>query len=197
MHADIKVSEPGQPHDPETPFAFSMEGDTGHVPPGVLPVIWAPGWNSNQAINKFQQQTGGHLRDGDPGIRLLEAAGTLPWFGDIPPSYTSEQGRWRIMPLPHIFGSEELSLQSPSIAERLPVFCVLLNPLDAETLKVDSGDPVEISSLLGISILKIPVQIEPTLPRGLLGITAGLPAFQSMKIWAEVTLKKADQEGRL
>jgi len=197
MHADIKVGEPGQPDDMETPFAFSMEGDMAQVPPAVLPVIWSPGWDSNQAINKFQQQTGGPLRGGDPGVRLLEAAGALPWFGDIPPSYKPEQGRWRVMPLPHIFGSEELSLQSPSIAERLPAFCVLLNPLDAETLKVDSGDPVEISSLLGISILKIPVQIEPTLPRGLLGITAGLPAFQAMKTWAQVTVKKVNQEDRL
>ncbi|MDD4907330.1 MAG: NADH-quinone oxidoreductase subunit NuoG, partial [Methylobacter tundripaludum] len=190
MHADIKVSEPGQPDDPETPFAFSMEGDMAQVPPAVLPVIWAPGWNSNQAINKFQQQTGGHLRDGDPGIRLIEAAGTLPWFGDIPPTFRPEQGRWRIMPLPHIFGTEELSGQSPSIVERLPVFCALMNPLDAETLGVDSGDPVEIGSLLGISILKIPVQIEPTLPRGLLGVTAGLPVFQAMKTWTQVTVKK-------
>jgi len=197
MHADIKVSESGQPHDPETPFAFSMEGDTGHVPPALLPVIWAPGWNSNQAINQFQQQTGGHLRDGDSGVRLIEADGALPWFGDIPPGFRPEQGRWRIMPLPHIFGTEELSLQSPSIAERLPAFCVLLNFLDAETLGVDSGDPVEISSLLGISILKIPVQIEPTLPRGLLGITAGLPAFQAMKTWTQVTVKKVNQEDRL
>ncbi|MGZ8173012.1 MULTISPECIES: NADH-quinone oxidoreductase subunit NuoG [Methylobacter] len=197
MHADIKVSEPGQPHDPETPFAFSMEGDMAQVPPALLPVIWAPGWNSNQAINKFQQQTGGHLRDGDPGVRLIEASGTLTWFGDIPPVFKPEQGRWRIMPLPHIFGTEELSLQSPSIAERLPAFCVLLNFLDAETLGVDSGDPVEISSLLGISILKIPVQIEPTLPRGLLGITAGFPAFQAMKTWTQVTIKKVNQEDRL
>jgi len=197
MHADIDVGEPGQPHDTETPFAFSMEGDTGHVPPALLPVIWAPGWNSNQAINKFQQQTGGPLRGGDPGVRLLEASGALAWFGDIPPGFRPEQGRWRIMPLPHIFGTEELSLQSPSIAERLPAFCVLLNFLDAETLGVDSGDPVEISSLLGISILKIPVQIEPTLPRGLLGITAGLPAFQAMKTWTQVTVKKVNQEDRL
>jgi len=197
MHADIKVGEAGQPQDMETPFAFSMEGDTGHVPPALLPVIWAPGWNSNQAINKFQQQTGGHLRDGDPGIRLIEASGTLAWFGDIPPAFKPEQGRWRIMPLPHIFGSEELSGQSPSIVERLPAFCVLMNPLDAETLDIDTGDPVEIGSLLGISILKIPVQIEQTLPRGLLGITAGLPAFQAMKTWTQVTVKKVNQEDRL
>ena len=195
MHANIKVSEPGQPHDPETPFAFSMEGDTAQVPPALLPVIWAPGWNSNQSINKFQEETGGHLRDGDAGIRLLEASGTLPWFSDIPQAFKPEPGLWRIMPLPHIFGSEELSLHSPSIAERLPPVCALLSPLDAEALQVDTGDDIEIGDLAGATILKIPVQIELTLPRGLLGITAGRPEFQSMKSLAKVTLKKVNQEG--
>jgi len=194
MHADIKVSEPGQPPDPETPFAFSMEGNTAQVPPALLPVIWAPGWNSNQAINKFQQGTGGHLRDGDAGVRLFEATGTLEWFSDIPPAFIPEQGLWRIMPLSHIFGSDELSLHSPSIAERLPPFSALLNPLDAEALGIVNGDEIEISDLGGVPILKIPVQIEKTLPRSLLGITAGRPEFQSMKAWAQVTLKKVNPE---
>jgi NADH-quinone oxidoreductase subunit G len=197
MHSNINVSEPPQPHDMETPFAFTMEGDTAHVPPALLPVIWAPGWNSNQAISKFQQEIGGHLHGGEAGIRLVEASGSMHWFSDIPPAFKPEQGRWRIVPLPHIFGSEELSLHSPSIAERLPVFCVLLNPQDSETLNVDSGDQVEISDLSGDFILKAPVQIEPTLPRGLIGITAGLPAFQSLQSTAQVTLKKVNQEGRL
>ena len=197
MHANIKVSEPGQPHDLETPFAFSMEGDTAQVPPALLPVIWAPGWNSNQSISKFQEETGGHLRDGDAGIRLLEASGTLPWFSDIPPAFKPEPGLWRIMPLPHIFGSEELSLHSPSIAERLTPVCALLSSLDAEALQVDTGDDIEIGDLAGTPILKIPVQIELTLPRGLLGITAGRPEFQSIKSLAKVTLKKVNQEGQI
>jgi NADH-quinone oxidoreductase subunit G len=196
MHANIKVSEPGQPLDLETPFAFSMEGDSAQVQPALLPVIWAPGWNSNQAINKFQEETGGHLRDGDAGVRLIEASGALPWFSDIPPAFKPEQGLWQIIQLPHIFGSEELSLHSPSIVDRLPPFCALLNPLDAEKLGVDTGDPIEINDLADTPILKIPVQIELTLPRGLLGITTGRPEFQSMKSLAQVTLKKVIQEGQ-
>ena len=192
MHANIKVSEPGQPHDVETPFAFSMEGDAAQAQPAILPVIWAPGWNSNQAINKFQEEIGGHLRDGDAGVRLIEVSGTLPWFSDIPPAFKPEQGLWRVMPLPHIFGSEELSLQSLPITERLPTFCVLLNLLDAKDLGVDTGDEVEICDLAGTPILKGPVQIELTMPRGLLGITTGRPEFQSMKSFAQVTLKKVN-----
>ncbi|MGZ4970203.1 MAG: molybdopterin-dependent oxidoreductase, partial [Methylobacter sp.] len=195
MHHD--VSEPRQPHDTETPFAFSMEGNTAQVLPALLPVIWAPGWNSNQAVNKFQQHTGGSLRGGDVGVRLIEAAGALSWFSDIPPVFTPTPGCWRIMPLPHIFGSEELSLYSPPLLERVPRFSVLLNPFDAETLGVNSGDRVEINSLSGTLVLKAPVQVELTLPRGLLGITAGLPAFQAIKSWDQVTLKKVDREVQL
>ena len=194
MHANIKVSEPAQPHDKETPFAFSMEGAMTEVPPAVLPVIWAPGWNSNQAINKFQEETGGHLRDGDPGVRLFEASGTLPWFNDIPSAFKPEQGQWCIMPLPNIFGSEELSLRSPPIAERLPNFCALVNPLDADALGVNSGDRIEISSLSGAFILNIPVEIEDTLSPGLLGITTGRPEFQSLNIGERVTLRKVSPQ---
>jgi NADH-quinone oxidoreductase subunit G len=101
------------------------------------------------------------------------------------------------MPLPHIFGTEELSLHSPSIAERQPPFCALLSPLDAEALGVDTGDEVEICDLAGAAILKIPVQIKLTLPRGLLGITTGRPEFQSLKSLVQVTLKKVNEEGQL
>ncbi|MGZ5012876.1 MAG: NADH-quinone oxidoreductase subunit NuoG, partial [Methylobacter sp.] len=197
MYANINVSEPRQPQDTETPFAFSMEGDTAQVPPALLPVIWAPGWNSNQALNKFQQETGGHLSGGDLGVRLIEAAGTRAWFDDIPSGFVPTPGRWRIVPLPHIFGTEELSLHSPPLAERLPNFCVLLNPSDAEALGIESGEPVEISSIAGNLGVKIPVQIEKTLPPGLLGITAGLPAFQFVHGWTQVVLKKTNQEAQL
>lgn len=197
MHSNINVSEPAQPRDMETPFAFTMEGDTAHVPPALLPVIWAPGWNSNQAVNKFQQEISGHLHDGEAGVRLIEASGSLPWFSTIPPAFKPEQGRWRVVALPHIFGTEELSLHSPVIVERFPAFCVLLNPLDSETLAVDSGDQVEINDLAGAFIMNAPVQIELTLPRGLVGITAGLPAFQPLQTKAQVTLKKVTPEVRL
>lgn len=188
MHANIDVSEPGQPRDGETPFAFSMEGDTSQVPPAWVPVIWTPGWNSNQAINKFQQETGGPLRDGDPGARLLEASGTLAWFGDIPPVFAPEPGVWRLMPLPHIFGGEELSSHAPPIAERLPPVRALLNPADAGILGVDNGGEVEIRDLAGVLIMKITVQIEKTMPCGLLGIPRypGMNLPESRRVFVHV-----------
>jgi len=194
MHADIKVSEPSPAKDKETPFAFSMEGDTVHVRPSLLPVIWAPGWNSNQSINKFQEQIGGPLRGGDAGIRLLEASGTLPWFEKIPSTLKREPGRWRVELLPNIFGSEELSLHAQPIVERLPDACVLINPEDAEALGICGGEAVEIFGLEGSFLAKSPMRIELTLPPGLLGVTAGLPPFHRLKHGARVVLKKSEIE---
>jgi NADH-quinone oxidoreductase subunit G len=57
--------------DPETPLAFTMEGYPGPVPPALLTRIWAPGWNSNEAINQFQIEVGGPLHGGDPGRRVF------------------------------------------------------------------------------------------------------------------------------
>jgi len=192
MHADVCVSEPGQPSDQETPFSFSMEGTTAEVPPALLPVIWAPGWDSNQAINKFQEETGGSLRAGDPGIRLFEASGTRPWCNDIPPAFQARAGVWQVILLPHIFGSEELSCQSPAIAERCPDVCALLHPLDAETLAVSDCDAVAIRDPSGALIMNMPIRIEKTLPPGLLGLTPARPELRPLQSGMLVCLDKSD-----
>jgi NADH-quinone oxidoreductase subunit G len=194
MGAHIKISEPQRPADPETPFAFSMEGAAADVPAALEPVIWAPGWNSNQAVNKFQDEIGGHLRGGDYGIRLIEAAGTRDWFREIPGSYKPERGRWRLLLLPHIFGSEELSRRSPPIAERAPSFNAMLNEADAGTLDLQEGDCIEINSISGTSTLVLPVRIEPSFPAGCLGLTAGLPETLRFRSFEKATLKKSIEE---
>lgn len=197
MQAHINVSEPRRPADPETPFTFSMEGATADVPAALEPVIWAPGWNSNQAVNKFQDGIGGHLRGGDYGVRLIEPSGERDWFRTIPEPFKPISGQWRIVLLPHIFGSEELSLRSPPVAERSPAACVLLNPSDARMLGVQAGDSVEIHCISGGPFIVLPAGIKSNLPAGLLGITAGLPGTERCCQTHHVILKKAIGEGLL
>ena len=74
MFADKTVFEPKPPKDPDSPLAFTMEGYPGQPPSALIPRFWAPGWNSPQAMNKFQTEVGGPLRGGDPGRRLIEPA---------------------------------------------------------------------------------------------------------------------------
>ncbi len=195
MLANIKVSEPQQTIDSETPFAFSMEGASAVVPAALEPVIWAPGWNSNQAVNKFQDEIGGHLRGGDAGARLIEAYGTMDWFTHIPKAFKPVQGRWRIVLLQHIFGSEELSRHSPPVVERMAAPCAILNPADAMAVTVETGGLLEIRNLEGLAIVRLPVKIEQMLPCGLLGITAGLPETLGISRLDWVSLSKADDSG--
>ena len=72
MLANISVHEPKPPDDPDSPLSFSMEGNPDQPPSALLPFFWSPGWNSIQAVNKFQAEIGGPLRQGDPGVRLIE-----------------------------------------------------------------------------------------------------------------------------
>ena len=77
IHAPQQMHEPRPPDDPDSPLAFSMEGYP--LPPDSSALIgryWAPGWNSNQAINKFQIEAGGALRGGPVGCRLIQPGGS-------------------------------------------------------------------------------------------------------------------------
>jgi NADH-quinone oxidoreductase subunit G len=57
-------------------------------PPALIPRYWSPGWNSVQAINKFQIEGGGPLHGGDPGRRLIEPTVVIGPRVEIGPSVT-------------------------------------------------------------------------------------------------------------
>ncbi|MEX2430808.1 MAG: NADH-quinone oxidoreductase subunit NuoG, partial [Dehalococcoidia bacterium] len=85
MLAHQDVSEPKPPEDPDSPLSFTMEGSTAIPPAALVSHYWAPGWNSVQALNKFQEEVGGPNRGGNPGVRLFEAKGTpRVFFTGIP-----------------------------------------------------------------------------------------------------------------
>ena len=120
--ADVNVSEPKPPEDPNSALTYTMEGFTG-VPPGAItPYYWTPGWNSVQAINKYQIEVGGELHGGNPGIRLFEPKETtdLDFSDQMPAQFSPKLDEYCGLPLYHIFGSDELTAQSPAVTERIP-----------------------------------------------------------------------------
>lgn len=178
MRANIDVHEPRQPQDKDTMFAFSMEGNSS--PQGMsrqVAFAWAPGWNSPQAWNKFQAEVGGHLRYGDPGVRLLEAGeGRMAWFNEVPAAFVAPaDGQWRVAPYYHLFGSEETSQRSAVIQERMPQPYVAVSRQDAERLGVNSGTLLEFSCA-GQS-LRLPVRFSDALAAGQVGLPLGLPGI--------------------
>ena len=198
MHADVDIRERKPPEDPDTPFAFSMEGYHGRkLPSSLIPFFWAPGWNSVQSVNKFQDETGGPLRGGDPGVRLLEAkdGATPAYFDGVPAIEAPPSGALHVVPLHHIFGSDELSALSPPVAERIPSPYVALHADDAGAHSLAEGDLAELV-LDGVP-LTLPVRIREALAPGTAGVPLGLPGVPFVAARSAIIRKPAGHSERM
>lgn len=190
MQAHHNVSEPKPPDDPDSPLTYTMEGYRGQPPAALIPFFWAPGWNSVQATNKYQDHVGGHLRGGDPGLRLIEPraprapAPAAPYFTSVPEPFQPLAGHLLVLPRHHIFGSEELSTQGPAIRQRVPAPYVVLNTDDARRLKIKEGEPFDFS--VGEQSYQLPARLSPATPSGTAGLPVGLPGvpFVNLPAWA-------------
>ncbi len=180
MFADVSVHEPEPPKDPQSPMSFSMEGYLGIPPASLIPRFWAPGWNSVQALNKFQAEISGPLKGGDPGKRLIERAENQEtvYFSDIPQSFRRREGEWFVVPSFHIFGSEELSSLGGAISERAPKPYVGMNEGDANSLGRKEGDEVALN--VGDTLRTLPIRIMPILPTGLIAVPVGLSGLEGI-----------------
>ena len=187
--ADINVSEPKPPDDPDSPLSFTMEGSEGIPPSSLISFYWRPGWNSGQALNKFQQETNGPLIGGDPGVRLIapapRAAATAA--RPVPAAFRPEHARVFLVPLHHIFGSEELSRLSPGVGSLSPKPYLLMNENDARERGLAPGRKVRIEHE-GRSYV-LPLRTSSDLARGLAGAPAGLPELPgpALRGWAALS----------
>ncbi|HEY0895071.1 MAG TPA: NADH-quinone oxidoreductase subunit NuoG, partial [Sphingobacteriaceae bacterium] len=174
MLANINVSEPKPPEDTDSPLSYTMEGFRGIPPAPLVPFFWAPGWNSVQSINKYQIEVGGPLHGGDPGRRLLPRSSALNvgFLNSVPKKFEPIAGEWQIIPLNHIFGSEELSVYSKGVLERSPEPYVVINHADAAKLKVAEGEKLNLQ--IGPQAFDLPVSIRKDLPPGCAGIPVNI-----------------------
>jgi NADH-quinone oxidoreductase subunit G len=188
--ANISVVEPKPPQDPDSALAYSMEGAPLQPPSALQPFFWTPGWNSIQAVNKFQREIAGPLRGGDPGIRLFEPSQEGTYFTAVPAAFSPRESEWMVIPIEHIFGSEELSLQAPAVAELAFKPYLALNAADAESLHMNGQDgDVEIE--LGGGKHRLPLKVLSDLPAGVAGIPAGLTAAFQEELPAWLRIERA------
>ncbi|HTJ53568.1 MAG TPA: NADH-quinone oxidoreductase subunit NuoG [Cyclobacteriaceae bacterium] len=186
MNAAIAVSEPKPPEDSDSSLSYTMEGYRGLAPSTMIPFFWSPGWNSVQSINKYQEEVGHSLRGGDPGVRLLEPVqgAKVNYFKSVPEAFRTMKEHLLIIPLHHIFGSDEASAFSPPVIERIPKPYVLVNDKDAVALSVIENH------LLAFEIeeqyYELPVKISARMPEGVAGVPYGLPGvpFADLPAWA-------------
>jgi len=183
MLANIDVSEPKPPQDPDSPLSFSMEGTPAKPPGALIPFVWSPGWNSIQATNMYQKEVGGPLRGGDSGIRVIEPCMSKApaYFTGIPAEFQPRPGEWLIVPMHHFFGSEELSQHAPAVAE------LATKPFVAVSAG-DFDDGAEVVVRFDDVTLRLPVRLQPDLPPGLATISAGMLPAMGMKLpgWGKI-----------
>jgi len=194
MYANIDVSESQVPEDPDSPMSFSMEGYRGRrIPTALRSWYWSPGWNSPQVLSKFQEEVGGALRGGDPGLRLIEADpnSSVAYQDGAPAAFTPRSQEMLLVAMHHIYGSEEMSALSPSIAGRAPAPYIAMSPRDAARLGVTQNDRVEIAIGSFTSIL--PVDILSRLPVGVAGLPEGLRGAPRASLPAWATVRKEAQ----
>jgi NADH-quinone oxidoreductase subunit G len=199
IHAAATVHEPKPPENPDSPLSYTMEGYYGPMPSALVPYFWAPSWNSVRAVNKFQDEVGGSLRGGDPGVRLIEpTSGATPhYFDGVPEAFAKRGGDWLIVPLYEIFGSEELSRLAPAVAERIPSPYLALNADDAASLHIAEGAMVTVTLAGEVSHLLL--RVRPALPAGVAGMVAGLsgPIGSLLPAWGQLTIESGAVAGEV
>jgi NADH-quinone oxidoreductase subunit G len=119
LYAHKSVSEAKQPEDFDSALAFTMEGTTINTPSALIPQVWSPGWNSNEAINKFQQEINGPLKGGEAGLRLFDNHHRLPSAPNtLIPSISIEVGQILAHSQSFLFGSDQASHLSSALKKR-------------------------------------------------------------------------------
>ncbi len=176
--ANISVSEPALPADYNAPLKFSMEGYQGNPPASLIPYYWWPGWNSPQAINKYLGEPNGPVKDGNPGVSLLQGNvdPVNKFITDYSEPLSRESGELLIIPVPVIFGSEELSALGGAISSLIPSPFVLLNEDEAAAHQVSKGDSVTLK--IGDSFHTVIIKTDNKISVGMAGISMLLPGMK-------------------
>jgi len=102
--------------------AFIFHGRPKYFSPTALnPRYWAPGWNSAQALNKYQDGPAGKLRAVIPERGFSNGRPHCKrFFQGCARAFSPRSGELLAVPLYHVFGSEELSIFSPAITQVSP-----------------------------------------------------------------------------
>jgi NADH-quinone oxidoreductase subunit G len=144
MKANINVHEPKQAVDEESQMSFSMEGVPSTRDSNILASSWAPSWNSNQSISKFQEEVNGELKQGHPGSQVFVKASNGLGYFEISNENSDLVSDLHISFAQQIFGSDELSAKAAPIAERMTTSYIGLSLEDAQTRDLAQGDTIKL-----------------------------------------------------
>jgi NADH-quinone oxidoreductase subunit G len=190
LYADENVSEAKQPEDVDSALGFTMEGTPINKPSALIPQVWSPGWNSNEAINKFQQEINGPLKGGEAGVRLLDTSPSLPLAEvAVIPSITLGAGQILAHTQNHLFASDRVSSLSSALKQRNTAISARLHPDTAAIMGLVDGDevcvalaqtqwllPLTVDASVAVDLLLLPNQYQAPISAGHLPAAVSLSA---------------------
>ncbi|WNC71237.1 NADH-quinone oxidoreductase subunit NuoG [Thalassotalea psychrophila] len=150
MTANQNVHERKTTIDNNSPYKFSMEGShpqsnqsasSNTSAANAMPYTWAPGWNSNQSISKYQQQVGSGLLNSSPVVQIYDPSESRESTPDtnvasenIKDQSVSKNNPINFIPAAHIFGNDYLGLKGIEFELLSPIPYVEINAALASQL---------------------------------------------------------------
>ena len=153
-----------------------MEGTKRQPPASLIPMFWAPGWNSVQSAHKFLPD------EVFSDVRCLRTGlGSHGYFNQMPAPFRHHPGEWLILSVSHVFGTEELSAVSLAIKALAPLPYLAINSGHAERLGLAEGQKVRLS----VQLDELALHLDPRIPEGVALIPSGLPGmpFIDTPVW--------------
>lgn len=184
VHAHESVAEQPNPADPDSALSFSHEGIQAPHEESLVAEYWSPGINSVQAAFKYKTVRRGSFVKG-PGAeeRYHSAAAEV---------FEPRQAEWLVVPMHHIFGSEELSMLSPPVAGLARPALIALNPADAAKLSIGENDVVEAAG--GAVSCRCVAVIRPWVTQGSAAMSAGRPETRGVDLPQWLRVRKAEAQ---
>ena len=193
MRANENVHEGKQPQDYDSVMAFTMEGMNSQKNASMMSNSWAPQWNSNQSITKFQDEVAGELRQAAHDALLFRRNGEVGKYQQPAPKSVAVSGAYSVIPAYQLYGSDELSAKSAVISERLTGSYAAVSPADAKQLGLTQGGMVEMQAENGNAIYSVCVRskVKP----GTVVVFDGSGVFPVAEAGEAVSLAKAEGPG--
>jgi NADH-quinone oxidoreductase subunit G len=113
------------------------------------------------------------------------------YFAKVPSLFVPSSSQWLLIPLYHIFGSEELSFFAPGVAELTPKPYVALNAEEADRLGVKVGEQIKME--IAGTAYSLPAKIKVELPLGIAGLPVGLSGLEGITLPITSVLEREDK----
>ncbi|NLG96005.1 MAG: NADH-quinone oxidoreductase subunit NuoG [Chloroflexi bacterium] len=189
----LQTQPPVQPSSPQSVVPLpNPDHDVPQWPPAFMqPQAQEP---AAQSSPNEQDQPSGQTPESGTGPTSqpppAPASGPAPhpqYFRPVPAPFKPRVGEWLVVPLYHVFGSEELSVYTPGIASLTPTPYLAINPEDAAALRggaIPAGQPEIVTLTVGGATYNLPVSLRSDLPPGVVGlpvlpdlVVSGLPEY--------------------